>query len=116
MLRFSALASLAVLAVSAACAPVARDPACIAADACDQALELPTEDFAANNPQFGDDLNNDGVAGVDLTDSGTCWQNAETAAVCAKTCQDFLAAELANAQEDNNVAVIEACGGDVSEE
>jgi hypothetical protein len=89
------------------CTPVDRDPACIAADACDQALERPFGDFGAQDLAFGDDLNGDGEAG----DVGTCWQNADTAAPCVAACQDFLAEQQELARAVGNVAVLEACGG-----
>ena len=116
MLRLFALSLLAATAFAVGCVPVARDATCVAADACDQALERPTEDFAVTDPVFGDDLNGDGTAGVDLTDVGTCWQNAGSAAPCIAACQAFLDEQVGIAQGQNNVAVIEACGGDVEEE
>jgi hypothetical protein len=110
MLR-AALVALPLL-VTVACAPVERDPACVQAEACDQVLEEPFEDFNADDPVFGDDLNGDGKTGVeagDINDVGTCWQNADTAAVCAKQCQDFLKEQADLAAEDDNQAVVDAC-------
>jgi hypothetical protein len=103
---------LVVVAASLGCVPIARDPACIAAQACDEALERPTGDYEPTDPVFGDDLNDDGTAG----DAGTCWANAETAKPCIDACNDFLAEQVAIAQAQGNDAVILACGGAVEEE
>jgi hypothetical protein len=92
------------------CAPIARDAACVDADACDQALEQPFGSFAATDPQFGDDLNGDGTAGL-AGDTGSCWTNAETAKPCVDECNRFRAEQVAIAQAQNNAVVAEACGG-----
>ena len=88
--------SLAACALSA-CVLLPRDPACIAAEACDAALERPVGDYQADDQVFGD--------------LGTCWQNAETQKPCIATCLAFVADELAIGQAQNNKAVVEACGG-----
>lgn len=111
MCRF-ALASALVLAALPACVPIARDAACVAAQACDNALERPFGDFEQTDPVFGDDLNGDGTVG----DAGTCWANAEAAKPCIDACNDFLAEQVAIAEAQGNDAVILACGGAVEEE
>lgn len=108
MIRF--FAALLVV-MTFACAPVARDPTCDAAEACDKALDEPFGDFASTDPVFGDDLNGDGTVGVDLADVGTCWQNDTTAAPCINSCKAFIAEQQAIATEQGNAAVIAACGG-----
>ena len=55
------LGAAAALTALAACTPIARDPACDAADACDQALNAPFGDFVKDDPAFGD--------------VGSCWQS-----------------------------------------
>lgn len=102
----------AVLAlVVGACVPIARDPACVSADACDQALERPFGDFVVTDPVFGDDLNGDGTIG----DAGTCWQNNESAVPCIAVCNDFLKEQVDIAVAQGNQAVIDACGGVAAE-
>jgi hypothetical protein len=91
----------------AACA-VDRDPACIAADACDQALAEPFGDFALDDPAFGD--------------GGTCWQSTDTARPCVAACDQFRvdqrrsALDQAEAALGTNkevpLAVFVACGGE----
>lgn len=105
------VASMASLASVSGCVPIARDAACVAAQACDEALERPFGDFAPTDPVFGDDLNGDGTVG----DVGTCWQNAEAAKPCVDACNDFLAEQVAIAQAQGNDAVIAACGGSAGE-
>jgi hypothetical protein len=109
-LTVALVALVAVVAVG--CVPIERDAACVAAQACDQALERPFGDFEQTDPVFGDDLNGDGTVG----DAGTCWANAEAAVPCVNACNDFLAEQIAIAQAQGNDAVILACGGSVEEE
>ena len=111
-MRAFAPALLLVVAASFGCVPIARDAACVAAQACDEALERPFGDFAPTDPVFGDDLNGDGTVG----DAGTCWANAEAAKPCVDACTDFLAEQVAIAQAQGNDAVILACGGAVEQE
>jgi hypothetical protein len=108
------LLAAAIASAVAACAPVGRSQECLDADACDKALELPFGDFVATDPVFGDDLNGDGNVDGTLTDSGTCWQNAETAKTCAAECTRFIQEQNALAVQVGNQGVIDACGGDLS--
>jgi hypothetical protein len=101
-------ATLCTVVVFAACAPVPRAAECDLADACDQALEQPFGSFAKNDPQFGDDLDGDGDAAEG--DVGTCWQNAETAKPCVDECTRFVAEQRAIAEQQENGAVLAACG------
>lgn len=100
-MRLRLFASALLIAVSG-CVPIERDAACVAAQACDEALERPFGDFAETDPVFGD--------------AGTCWANAETAKPCINACTAFLADQIAIADAQGNNAVILACGGAVEEE
>lgn len=111
MRRF-ALVLVLVSAALTGCVPIARDAACVAAQACDVSLERPFGDFEQTDPVFGDDLNGDGTVG----DAGTCWANAEAAKPCVNACTEFLADQIAIAEAQGNNAVILACGGAVEEE
>ncbi len=99
-----------LLSALAGCSAIERDPACVLAEKCDNALEEPSGDFVANDPVFGDDLNADGTAGQ-FGDVGTCWQNADTAKPCIQACKDFVKEQAAIAQGDGDQAVVDACGG-----
>lgn len=99
--------ALVLFAAVVACTPIDRDPTCVAAEACDLALERPFGDFAVTDPIFGDDLNGDGTT----TDAGTCWQSAESAVPCIDGCTDFVQEQLDLAIAQGNQAVIDACGG-----
>jgi hypothetical protein len=93
---FALVAAALVLApLFGACVPIARKDECVKADACDQAREDPFDSFLATDAQFGD--------------VGTCWQNEETAKACVAECDAFVADELAIAQANNNLGVIDAC-------
>lgn len=89
------LAAIAVPALTGCV--IDRKQECKDAEACDQALEEPFGDFDADDDAFGD--------------LGNCWQTEDTAAPCVQACNDFVAEQLAEAQEDNKVGIIEACGG-----
>jgi hypothetical protein len=96
---------LVALSVSSACAPLPRDPACEAAEACDQALEEPFGSFGANDTQFGD--------------AGSCWLSTDTAKPCVAACEQFIADQRAEVDADGDgvaddltqQAVVDACGG-----
>lgn len=81
----------------AGCVPIARDGACLAAEACDDALDQPFNDFDADDQTFGD--------------AGTCWANGETAKACVVECDKFVTDQLALAEASNNRGIIVACGG-----
>jgi hypothetical protein len=99
------LAVAAPLVLPVACTPLPRDAACVAAEACDQALEEPFGSFGADDTQFGD--------------AGTCWLTADTAKPCITACADFLAEQVATfdadgdgvAEDSTQQAVVDACSG-----
>jgi hypothetical protein len=96
------------LSGASACA-VERDPACVAADACDQALAEPFGDFAVDDPAFGD--------------GGSCWQSSDTARPCTTACDQFRADQRRTAfdqakaalgtNKDVPLATFVACGGEL---
>ena len=88
---------LIVVVAVGACPLIPRDPACKAAELCDAALESPFGDFVATDPVFGD--------------TGTCWQNKDTAKPCVDQCKAFVTDQAALAQAQGNQAVVDACGG-----
>ena len=102
------LAPLLLVFLVAGCGAIKRDPACAAAEKCDNALQEPFGDFAANDPVFGDDLNKDKNAGQ-FGDVGTCWQSADTAKPCIAQCKAFLKEQHDIAVANNDQAVIDAC-------
>ncbi len=89
----------ALVGLAASGCVIDRKAECIDAEACDQALEQPFGDFNADDPVFGD--------------LGTCWQTEDTAAPCVAQCNTFRADQVELATAQNNLAVIEACGGSV---
>jgi hypothetical protein len=95
----AAVALFAVFGIAASGCVIDRKAECIDAEACDRALEQPFGDFNADDATFGD--------------LGTCWQTEDTAAPCVAACNTFRADQVELATEQNNLAVIEACGGSV---
>jgi hypothetical protein len=90
-------AAVAAGLVAGACGSIARDAACVQADACDQSLGQPFNSFRATDPVFGDE--------------GRCWQNDSTAGPCIDACNSFLADTRADAERAGDINLLGACGG-----
>lgn len=108
MIRALALPILLSLLLLPACTAIARDKSCADAEKCDNSLQAPFGDFAANDPVFGDDLNKDGKA-AQFGDVGTCWQSADTAKPCVAQCKAFLQEQHDLAAAVNDQGVLAAC-------
>jgi len=91
------LLALCLTSASLTACVIDRKAECVQADACDQALDEPFGDFAADDPIFGA--------------AGTCWQTEESAAPCVQTCNTFRAQEALFAQQQGRQDIVDACGG-----
>ena len=116
---------LGLVLVVTGCSAIKRDDACLKAEKCDDALQAEVSgtnthgfangqgvsQFGATDPVFGDDL--DGVAAHtgQFGNTGTCWQNADTAKPCIDQCNQFLKDQQAAALADGDGVLFGECGG-----